>query len=45
MMIATIGKKKNLCFRCDGINGAHEDVGNNEDRHKAEMRITSDTFQ
>ena len=32
----TAAEKKYLCFRCDGIDGAHEDVGDDEDCYKAE---------
>ena len=37
-MIDHNDEREYLCFRCDGIDGAHEDVGNDEDCYKAEMQ-------
>lgn len=31
--------REDLCFRCDGIDGAHEDVGDDEDCYKAEKQL------
>ena len=37
-MIDHNDEREYLCFRCDGIDGAHEDVGDDEDCYKAEMQ-------